>query len=111
MNLSTSAAVLSPEETVTHPPRHLLTPLSDPGHFLLVLDNTSLEYFTTCPRSAYYKLVVRREAHARNAALTFGGALHEGLEQFHKLQYHDSQGVVNLDELEKFFTSTESPVE
>jgi PD-(D/E)XK nuclease superfamily len=38
-----------------------------------------MEIFTKCPTAALYYMVHRREAHARNAALTFGGALHEGI--------------------------------
>lgn len=71
--------------------RPLLTPLPEPGHFLMVLDNTSLEKWKRCPTAAYYYLVLRREAHARNAALTFGGALHEGLDRFHRQQFWKEQ--------------------
>ena len=60
--------------------RELLTPLPEEGHFLLVLDNSALEHVTKCPTSAMNYLVYHREAHARNAALTFGGALHAGIE-------------------------------
>jgi hypothetical protein len=70
-----------------HPPepkgellRPLLTALPQDGHYLLVLDNSSMEVFTRCPTAGLYRLVQRREAYARNAALTFGGALHEGIE-------------------------------
>jgi PD-(D/E)XK nuclease superfamily len=69
-----------------HPPepkgelRPLLRPLPQAGHYLLVIDNSAMEMFTRCPTAALYYLVHRREAHARNAALTFGGALHMGLE-------------------------------
>jgi hypothetical protein len=59
--------------------RELLTPLPQEGHYLLVIDNSAMEIFTRCPTAALYYLVHRRQAHARNAALTFGGALHEGL--------------------------------
>lgn len=82
LSLDLTGVNLAPEPSVPEPPRHLLTPLPTPGEFLLVIDNSSLEVFTTCPTSANYKLVLRREAHARNAALTFGGALHQGLEQY-----------------------------
>lgn len=87
LTLDTATANLNPEPLVPEPPRLLLTPLPTPGEFLLVIDNSSLEVFTTCPTSANYKLVLRREAHARNAALTFGGALHQGLEQFLTRQF------------------------
>ena len=92
VEISTSHVNLHPEPLVAHAPRQLLTPLPTPGHFLLVIDNSSLEVFTTCPMSAYYKLVLKREAHARNAALTFGGALHEGLEIFLGQQWMKQKG-------------------
>lgn len=64
------------------PRRPLLTPIPDaPDEYLLVVDNSALEKFTTCPMSAYYYMVAGREAHARNAALTFGGAIHVGMER------------------------------
>lgn len=69
---------LLPEPTGSRRP--LLTPLPTPGHFLLVTDNSSMEKFTTCPQSARNYLVLGREARAKNAALTFGGAVHAGLE-------------------------------
>jgi hypothetical protein len=75
-------------QTPTIPPlpvgalrRPLLTPLDEPGHFLLVLDNSSAEKFTTCPTAARNYLVLEREGAARSAALTFGGAVHAGLEK------------------------------
>lgn len=67
-------------QLILRPRRELLTPLSEPGEFLLVIDNSSIETFTTCPTYAMYHLVYAREAHARNAALTFGGAVHVGME-------------------------------
>lgn len=72
--------VHEPPQPIMHPRRELLTPLSEPGEFLLVIDNSSIETFTTCPTYAMYHLVYAREAHARNAALTFGGAVHVGME-------------------------------
>lgn len=94
LTLNTDQANLNPEPLVLEPPRLLLTPLPTPGEFLLVIDNSSLEVFTTCPTSANYKLVLRREAHARNAALTFGGALHQGLEKFLEWQWGVSKALV-----------------
>lgn len=91
LSIDTAAVHLNPESKATYAPRQLLTPLPEPGHFLLVIDNSSLEVFTTCPQSAYYKLVLKREAHARNAALTFGGAIHEGLESFLLNQWNAKQ--------------------
>lgn len=93
LSLPTDSLALQPEPKIDYAPRQLLTPLPEPGHFLLVIDNSSLEVFTTCPKSADYKLVRRREAHARNAALTFGGAIHEGLEKFLLWQWNEQQGM------------------
>lgn len=81
ISLDTTKPVNPPESDA--PKRSLLTFISD-DDYLLVLDNSALEKFTTCPTSAMYYLVYGREAHARNAALTFGGAIHVGLERFHR---------------------------
>lgn len=80
----TSVQIHEPLQPIVRPRRELLTPLSDPGEFLLVIDNSSIETFTTCPTYAMYHLVYAREAHARNAALTFGGAVHVGMEHIEK---------------------------
>lgn len=64
-------------------PREFLRPLpSAAGHYLLILDNSALEHITKCPTSALHYLIYRREAWARNAALTFGGAIHKGIEAY-----------------------------
>jgi hypothetical protein len=73
-----------PPPVIVRPRRELLTPLSEPGEYLLVIDNSSIETFTTCPTYAMWHLVYAREAHARNAALTFGGAVHVGMEHIEK---------------------------
>lgn len=106
MNINTASA------TLTIPPhpsgrRPLLTPLPEPGHFLLVLDNSSAEKFVTCPQSAYNYLVLGREAHAKNAALTFGGALHAGIEKLLVgVPLADAQSAV-----ENFFTDHPAPLD
>lgn len=87
LTIPTDTSVLRPEPKADHPVRELLRPLPTAGHYLLVVDNSSLEVFTTCPKAADYKVVRRREAHARNAALTFGGAVHAGLERFLHAQF------------------------
>lgn len=46
----------------------------------LFIDNSSLEYFTTCPRSAEYALCRRRRGAGSASALTFGGIIHKILE-------------------------------
>ena len=45
----------------------------------LFLDNTALEKITTCPRSAFYYLVRKREGDGKKGALNFGSGVHEGL--------------------------------
>ena len=62
--------------------RRLLKKLEQDGHYLLMLDNSSTEKQNTCPRSAEYYLVRRRERFA-SSALIFGGAVHEGLENYY----------------------------
>lgn len=117
LSAPTDSVPLRPESLRDYAPRQLLTPLPEPGHFLLVIDNSSLEVFTTCPQSAYYKLVLKREAHARNAALTFGGALHEGLEAFlfDQWQKQNDGGFVTEEEqnqrILRFFTENPAPLD
>jgi len=94
MNLSTKSTIT---DFVAASPsgerRRLLTPIpGQSGHFLMVLDNSSLEKFTTCPTSAYFYLVKEREAQARTAALVFGGAVHAGLEKLLLRNWHGSIG-------------------
>ena len=84
--LPTSTSVLIPHNP-SGSRRPLLTPLPEPGHCLMVIDNSSCEKFVTCPQSAYNYLVLGREGQTRSAALTFGGALHAGLEKFLEWQY------------------------
>lgn len=64
--------------------RQLLTPIpSLPDEYLMVIDNSTLEMFTTCPFSAFLYLLGERESRAKNAALAYGGAIHKGLEAYH----------------------------
>lgn len=106
MNFDTTIArVLPPESPVARPRRDLLTPLPEPGHFLLVVDNSAIETFTTCPRYAQWHLVYAREAHARNAALTFGGAIHEGCES---IELGDNE-TTTAQKVLKFFTENPTP--
>ena len=82
--LNTSAHAIVPPENPHHQRRPLLTPLPDPGHFLLVLDNSSLEGWKRCAMYARNQLVLERTPHARNAALAYGGAIHAALEVYLK---------------------------
>jgi hypothetical protein len=90
--------------TPTLPPRPLLTPHPDlPGDYVLQVDNTTMEIFQTCPRSAFYYCIKRRQKGAR-APLIFGGAIHEGLESLYRLGYHhpDNLNTAKLAVLEHF---------
>jgi hypothetical protein len=46
----------------------------------LLLDNSSLETFTTCPRSAQYLVCEKRKSSTERSALKFGGIIHQALE-------------------------------
>lgn len=93
ISFDSSAVMLTPEDNPeTSRRRSFLTPLPGlPGEFLLVLDNTSLDKIKRCHYAARNYLILGREPHARNAALVFGGAMHEGLEQFHTYQYWEAR--------------------
>jgi hypothetical protein len=74
-------AVLPPSSTTNRPKREFLTPIeNEPGNYLLVIDNTAAEKIIRCPTAGYYYIICGREPHAKNAALTFGGAIHQGIE-------------------------------
>jgi hypothetical protein len=46
----------------------------------LLIDNSSLEHFTTCPRQAYYSIVRKLKPSGERSALVFGGIIHKILE-------------------------------
>lgn len=52
----------------------------------LLIDNSSLEHFTTCPRSAYYSICRRLRPTGERTALTFGGIIHKILEARYRAQ-------------------------
>jgi hypothetical protein len=60
--------------------RDLLVKLPEEGHYLMTVDNSTLESFERCPTAFLYHFVYRRQPHARNASLTFGGAIHKAIE-------------------------------
>lgn len=105
-----TTSVMTHAPVVPAPRRELLTPLSEPGEFLLVMDNSSIETFTTCPTYAMYHLVYAREAHARNAALTFGGAIHVGLEYIEKLEGKEFEfdGGELIGKIKRVWTETDT---
>ena len=78
---------LADQPPVQAPPtRRLFT--YDPGEHVLGLDidNTSLEHFATCARSAQYRLVESREPSGTRMPLEYGSAKHLYLE--HRLRGH-----------------------
>jgi hypothetical protein len=71
--------------TAEHKRREFLTPITnEEGNFLLVIDNTALEKVVRCPTAGRNYIVMGREPHAKNAALSFGGAIHDGVEVYKK---------------------------
>lgn len=62
----------------------------------LLLDNSSLEKVTTCPRSAELGLCLRKQGNTDRVALRFGGIAHKCLEARYRAasaMYAQSQGV------------------
>lgn len=87
-SLPTSSVRLQPPTPVGSSRREFLTLLPElPGEALLVIDNSSLEKIKRCHASAFYYLIQGREGVPRTAALVYGGAVHQGLERFHRHQY------------------------
>lgn len=69
--------------TPDSPPHHVFTiDPSEPSVLHFHIDNSSLEKFQTCPRSAEYYILRRRELNAGRRPLDFGGAVHEALAAF-----------------------------
>lgn len=58
----------------------LLTPTAEPGVYILRFDNSSMESFNTCARKAQYSCVFKRRPAGVDAALHFGGIVHECME-------------------------------
>lgn len=81
MSLDLRSVQLATPASPVAVPREFLTLIpGTTGEYLLVIDNTAAEKIMMCPTMAMYYLYFRREGHARNAALVFGGAVHEGME-------------------------------
>jgi len=104
--LNTSETNVHPPAPVDEKPRDFLTPIPDSvGEFLLVMDNTAMEKVVRCPTAGLNYLIRGREAHAKNAALSFGGAIHAGLEAYYKGQSTGEQQQAVL----KYFTENPAP--
>jgi hypothetical protein len=70
-------------ETETKPKRYIFSRIGNSNDLLLRIDNSSLEKFITCPRSAQYKLIENRESPG-SPAMAFGSRIHECLELTYK---------------------------
>jgi hypothetical protein len=68
----------------------------------LFIDNSSLERFTTCPRSAEYYICNKRESSDSRIALSFGKAIHTILEARYK---HNSNVVTRVPGISDHDTS------
>lgn len=87
INLDLSQVVTHVPDAASAVVRELLTPIPGlPDEYLLILDNSAGEKWQMCPTMARFYLVEGREAHARNAALVFGGVVHVGLESLLRSQ-------------------------
>jgi len=78
--------------------RRFLLQYDKPGEFNLQIDNSSLEVFNACAKSAEYKLVDAREAPPK-AALTYGSAVHEGLEVYYREKHLVSNQIRKCDKI------------
>jgi len=88
MNLFDNLLANVPSRFDDKPKRALLE--HDRDHdYVLRIDNTTLERQQTCPRSSQFYCVDRRQARA-SSALSFGGAIHEGL----AVLYRDGFGAI-----------------
>lgn len=56
----------------------------------LFIDNSTLEKITTCPRSAFYYMIRKRELNGRKDSLNFGSGMHAGLASLYTDYYKDS---------------------
>jgi len=63
--------------------KYLLQHDEEPDDYVLLIDNSSMEKMTTCPRSAMFALIEGRTPPSR-PPLIFGGAHHNGLEAHYK---------------------------
>jgi hypothetical protein len=72
-------------------PNQLLIESSEPGVFDYLIDNSSLEVFNSCARSAQFKLVNKKIPAGRRSPLEFGKAAHNALE----LRYSAGGGQIN----------------
>lgn len=99
-----SVQLVTPSSPVATPRKFLTLIEGTIDEYLLIIDNTAAEKVMMCPTMAMYYLYYRREGHARNAALVFGGAVHEGLETLLRgpKVWEDSIGTKVIETIEAF---------
>jgi len=94
LNLPLATTRTTDIEPAKNPRREFIAPIPDePGAYLLVLDNTSLDKIKRCHVAGRNYLTLGREAQAKNAALVYGGAIHEGFDLFHQWQFAEAHGL------------------
>lgn len=101
LNLSDTQVI--PVEAA-RPKREFLTHIEG-NDYLLIMDSTALEKVARCHAAGYYYLILGREPHAKNAALTFGGAIHAGIEMLFKGLDATTQNAM----VQKYFVENPAP--
>lgn len=87
-------------------PRRTLLKHLEGNNFAMQIDNSSLETFTSCARMSQYQLVKARVP-APTAALTYGSAIHEGLEVYYREQFY--KRMEREDMLQAIFAAAIKP--
>jgi hypothetical protein len=100
---SSSSALLTAEELAAIPPepprKKFLEQIGDSSDYILYIDNSSLEVFNTCPRRAFYYMILRREPSYPSVALKYGSAVHAGLEHLYKRKQPKGSNVLVSDHI------------
>jgi hypothetical protein len=104
LNLSDRSLVSAPQSTL--PVRKMFHWQPD-GSLLFRVDWSSIESLLSCNRSAQYKLVHSRQSGSR-AALTFGAAIHAGLEIWYRNKHLIGVETTCEDLLSRCYSAIES---
>jgi len=94
------------------PKRKLLQPSPEhPDDYILEIDNSSLEKFTTCPRSAENYLIRSREAARSSSATQFGNLFHTCVELSLINGYNDTTKTKQRELIAEHFLYNPCPPE